>query len=47
MNEVIEEKVQGYYKWMEEFGYRTDTSGARKSLEYWIAVMEELLKTYA
>jgi hypothetical protein len=43
--DIIEEKIKEYYEWMDEHGFRTDTSGSRKSLEYWISVMQELLST--
>ncbi len=42
MKKNIEDIVKEYYEWMDEYGYRTDTSGNRKALEYWILILQEL-----
>lgn len=36
--------VKEHSEWMDEHGFRTDTPGARKSLEYWIFAIEDLKK---
>ena len=35
-----------FYVWMDQHGYRTDTAGSKKSVEYWLSVIDLLLSDH-